>query len=858
LNDIQKTHYSKNKVAVTFDQFLSTSTEKLNNEGKTVFGLAEDDLVDLLKDQAAKKGLKRDIKNNFKSLIEEIDTIKNNTNNTTTSITTFNALNVAGSTKANIDEFVAKCSNSKISDLLRGDSFKKNDLGDIACRTEQSDEIVKILAQEQAKLSKKISELPSDVSLVSSDANNPKVNVKAALVSLNNGIHDWAAGLSKLLLSTADVDQATLLKLVRAAKRSHAVGKFLGTMKINPGNTDAGKTLLSRACDPSKGGAADLTTLQNMLGTNTSGATSYEHSRALADYLCAITGETAANLNAPANNVLYYGHNNTAATATGSRVILTELASAFGVTAPSATNFDGNGVKPTAAEIADIVKVFQPLTTLRGALSNTTLRKLPTENAYAIIKSNSEGQDGGLVLSTPSWNLHDKNTTSISEIAPYFEGVTKRITDLKKTSADAFKAVSGDWAKTLTETYNGVDSFIQSRSAGLMGSAAAGSSAGVLEGMNLENITDARLKIKAAYDAAIAALDVKVVTNPTGAGSELTIATAKNIAELIALPNIKNKLNAEMIAEIKKNEAVSKQIKDITDSAKAKETYTTMLGSLAKGAEGKVLDADVAALKALFADSVQSALGAKEEIQLKRTEESRLKEGKEQADTQRMVEGQPQKQTGGTQGGDEDWEDTFDIKDIIDLKTGNLVKDGYIESMDEILKQQVNAIKKDNKKKNGTAEDLKSAIAETAKDTIDNLVKKFTEKYDEEFADEIEEDDDAAKKQADRAKKQAVKTATTVITARVNAAFGLTKPKQAKKIRANKAVKKGNRSPAKRGKGQARRGRSNSANAAKKGTKSPAKRTKSRSKSSARKNIGNNARNNARNNTAAKDSQGEE
>ena len=762
LDDIQKTHYSKNKVAVTFVDNFTDGSKKLNAEGQKVFGLDADDLVNFLKDQDAKKALKKVIKADFKALLADITEIKSKSSGTTATSTSF--LDISGNSKANIEDFVAKCSKSKISDLLKS-GFKKDSIEDIVCRTKESDEIVGILAQEQANLSKKISELSNDISLVSSDTNNPKVNVKAALVSLNNGIHDWASGLSKSLLSTPDVGQNILVKLDKAAKRSNAVGKFLSKMNVNAANANAGKILLSRACDGAKGTPSDLSTLTTALGRDATGGNL--HSKALATYLATITGETAANLNTAATNVLYYGYSTTAGTERASRVELTELGSAFGTAAPNVVSFDANGSTVDAVNIKNLTDVFKPLDDLRAALTVISGRTLPSENAYAIIKQNSEGLDVGFKLNVPSWNLDD-GSTPVHTIAPYFEDVTRRIKDLKTTSAETFKTVSGEWAKTLTAAYTMVDNFIQSKSVGIMGSASAAT--GLLAGLSLENITDVRLKIKTAYDAAIAELNVAPVTGAKKASAATTIEDLTASEEFKA-----TKLNvSELSTEFKT--LLSKE----TDLGKAQALYAKILAGLPVEAATNAPSAtDVAELKKLFASEVKDLLEVKTAVTPAAGSPSSDLNDDSKNDVKNPVPtggkiAPGKKGATGTIAADDDDDDL----NFVNVATGAAAKGKEAtaanKKLNATIKEIVAELTADNE---DDKKELNKAKIKSSNEMIQGLVEKFNAQYDE----EVEQGEDEKEEEYEKKKANAVKKATALITAKVKAAFGLGNPTQAKK-----------------------------------------------------------------------------
>ena len=615
---------------------------------------------------------------------------------------------------------------------------------------------------------------------------------------MNNGIHDWTAGLSKSLLDAGDAKQSDLDDLSRAGKRLGLAAQFLAGMNVNGINKKAGATLLARACDSTKGTETDRTDLETAL--KASASSSDEHSTALATYLSKITGETVGGLVNPINNVLYYGNGNTAKTANANRVILGELGSAFGVTPPTMSKFDTNSAS-SDDEIKPVMDVFKPLEDLRKSLGGVKSKTAKSLTSYDIIKQNSQGRDVGFTLSYPSWNLNKKDDVSIEQIILYFEDVAKRIADLKNTSADAFKTVSGDWAKTLTSTYNIVDSFIQQESRGLIGTFVADDTKGIIAGMVRDTIDQAQIKIKAAYGAAIEALGTTPVA-PAGAEATQEQIDAAKKAEAA-------KLAADKLAAVKTVEALealeifkkgglkigdlSQDIKDLIKGEKDQTKAQTLFTKILKGFADK--NSASIALKALFNPEIKDNLKVEDETPDSAVEMIVSNQtGKKQNASTGKNSGEQGEQKGqikpNTNPDDDPEVDdekvtlkTFELSGLLNLDTGKLAEDSdeEVKSFNKLLADAMKSLK--GKKK--------SVPPKTRKNKADSIIKELVARFKEDYSGDNPEDaeEEEEKKAANVAKNNAVTAATTLITEKVYKAFGIKKA----------PAGKGKKAPVKRG-----------------------------------------------------------
>jgi hypothetical protein len=775
LRDIQEPIFSRNRVAVRFGDFIDDTSLKLNAEGQAVFGLKDDALVPFLKDQKAKKGLEQDIKDGFKSLSADIKEIVDSSKATTAlDVSKINMIRIESNSKLHIDDFVARSSKSRISESLKSGIFVKNLLEGISYRTLHSDSIARLLSKEQAKLSQQINELVGDISVVASDAGAPRVNVRAALVSLNNGIHDWTAGLSKSLLDARDANQGDLENLSRAGKRLGLAATFLAGMNVNPGKPSAGATLLAGACDSSRGSDTERGAMVTVL--KAAPGAGDDHSKALATYLSKITGETPANLNTVANNVLYYGAGDTAATANASRVALAELGSAFDVAAPGVSNFDSAAMDDT--NVKKLIAVFTPLDDLRKNLGNVKTKAAKSLTSYEIIRQNSQGRDVGFTLSSPSWNLAKKDDASIEQIVLYFDDVTKRIADLKNTSAGAFKAVSGEWEKTLTAAYNTIGGFIQQKSIGLMGTGVAADDTGIIAGMNKGTIDQAQLKIKAAYDEAIAALgtvpaaaaqaapvEQQVQTDATKAAAD-KLAAVKTVAELEALDIFQK--GGLKVSDL--SDAIKTLITEEKDPAKAQ----TLFAKILKGCDlkGENKGTTITALKTLFDAKIRGSLSVEED---KPSNELDVLDAKQNLPGGAPTGGKGQKekqktpQRGLLPNDDEEKEDatlqTFDLSGLLNLETGAPAEDSdeELKSFNKLLADAMKSLK--GKKK--------SVPVKTKKNKADSIIKELVARFKTDYTGDDSEDAEEDEEKKAAAKKKAVEAASKLITEKVYKAFGV-------------------------------------------------------------------------------------
>ena len=166
LDRIQATIVSKNNVAVRSSDFIKGDDFKLTPEGRVVFGVDEGVFAPLLKDQKAKKELELDIKDDFKKLSEDIDHIVEQSKGTTAfDSSKLKVIKIDNSLKKDIEDFVARSSKSRISELFKGGVFVKDKLENIQYRTLHSDNIARLLSKEQNKLSQKINQLVGDISV---------------------------------------------------------------------------------------------------------------------------------------------------------------------------------------------------------------------------------------------------------------------------------------------------------------------------------------------------------------------------------------------------------------------------------------------------------------------------------------------------------------------------------------------------------------------------------------------------------------------------------------------------------------------------------------------------------------------
>ena len=293
-------------------------------------------------------------------------------------------------------------------------------------------------------------------------------------------------------------------------------------------------------------------------------------------------------------------------------------------------------------------------------------------------------------------------------------------------------------------------------------------------------------------------------------------AEAKTFADLEASAEFVGKtLNAANLsalsADLKAFLAAEKEV------VKANAMYGKMFASLAADPATKVpAEADVAALKALFAAEVQAALVAPATTQ---TLEEKAEEAKAKA-AKAAEEEKAAKEAAFSVG-------------YLNLTTGtaaNAKSKEAIAASKALLEEAKKIVDELTSENEGTAADLIKAKKAAAVEMIDKHVENFELSY-------VEGDgaDDAA------AKNKAVAAATKLITAKVNAAFGIANVGKTKK---GQKVVKGRNSSGRNSRGRNSRGRNSKADvkevekvSRRRGSKSAKKENRRRKKSNAQANL---------------------